>query len=273
MTLLDGKTICATHPHHETVVVPINLAGQPIPSDYPAIPPRLARRFDFEIFNAALYRGTNGYCTGDDELSRGVGENRIWEGYETLAVLDLLSTANDGDWALDFGSQLGWYSVLAAAAGCRVRAYEADAENVAVAACNAERNGLAVLIDTTNCWIDSTFTLEPLEGEIGFVKSDLEGLDQYAIGACMPMFADGRVRFLLIEISPVFNDSYPQLVEDIAACGYRVYEIPDKGFAHQDAYGLEPLATLREHCELIEDRPSYVASLRQANFLFERIAR
>src|SRR5687767_7988538 len=111
--LAGGKAnVCeAGHDLHATAAVDVDLSERTVP-DYPLIPGRLGRAFRLTVYEAPSYQGTLGYCTGDDEFSRSILVNNCWEGFETRAVLELFAMPGAGC-VLDFGSHVGWYSILA----------------------------------------------------------------------------------------------------------------------------------------------------------------
>ena len=62
------------------------------------------------------------------------------------------------------------------------------------------------------------------------VKMDIEGAEEHALRVVWPLVKAGLVDHLLIELSPVFNDSYPALVDMIRGEGYRAW-LPHRGMA------------------------------------------
>jgi hypothetical protein len=72
-----------------------------------------------------------------------------------------------------------------------------------------------------------------------------------------------------MEVSPIFADYYPDLVAWVADQGYRIYQIPGKGWERTPEYSDQPLETLRSYCEVpATGLREYVAGLRQENFMF-----
>jgi hypothetical protein len=80
-------------------------------------------------------------------------------------------------------------------------------------------------------------------------------------------FESKLVDYAIFEISPVFNDSYTKLVEDIIACGYSAYVIPNAGSSVASAYLANPLD------EILKTEKVNLADINkwhQVNVLFVR---
>lgn len=206
------------------------------------------RGFRLWVWRQPMYANAGNYCTGDDVLSFEVITQGEWEREETAAAIGQMH----GGWVLDFGANVGWFSMLAAQRGCSVIAWEGDPENAELCALNAAENGWADLVDVRAEWVDATTPQVDVDGPVDLVKVDLEGSDAAAVHACDTLLDARRIEALLVEVSPVFNDTYPDLVEHIAARGYDVSVV---------ATG-EPLPA--------KGRRPWVESCHQANLLFVR---
>ncbi len=82
-------------------------------------------------------------------VSRRIREEGIWEPHETSLILELLQP---GDTFLDVGANIGYFSILAAAAvgeAGRVMAYEPDPENYRLLQANVELNALRPRVIST----------------------------------------------------------------------------------------------------------------------------
>ena len=91
------------------------------------------------------------YTHGEQDLfvSRRIREEGIWEPHETSLILDLLQP---GDTFLDVGANIGYFSILAAAAvgeAGSVMAYEPDPENYRLLQANVELNALRPRVIST----------------------------------------------------------------------------------------------------------------------------
>lgn len=239
--------------------VRIVLDGQPAVPDYPPIGFELSAAFDLETMPGG-------------ELAASIRAHRIWEGFETALFLDALARGDpDRQKVFDFGANVGWYTLIAANWDYDVEAFEAETDIAAVLRRNiAAHNDLDRFVTVHEMWVDET-TGPVAADPVCVFKSDMEGNDAYAVAACRHLFEAGMIDHALIEISPCFNDSYPELVEAVCGYGYEPFCVPTKGFAHTTAFGEEPLATLHTHCRIpASARGEHVAGLWQENFWFTR---
>lgn len=268
-----GLRCHAGHAAHEMRRVTAVLRGQGIVHEYPAIPSRFATALDLDVYRYERYAGFRGYCTGQDESSHALSLGQVWEGYETLLALAILAAGDRSRVVLDFGAHLGWYSTLAAIWDYRVVAFEADGENAERCADNARLNGVGHLVDVVHSWIGADTPALPADAEeVELLKSDLEGGEDHVERVCRDLFAAGRVRYALMEISPVLAGHYPETVRRIADAGYVAHDVPSKAAspALKAAFEADPLAAIRA-CRIADaDIEAYVRGLRQSNFLFVR---
>ena len=268
----------AGHTTHATKTITVTLDGQPKILDVPEITPRLNRQFNMDVYDWQQYFKTEfgnqvvpifkGYCPGQDVVSFALDVQGVWEGYETCAVLDILSEKETNNAVVDMGAHLGYYSLLAGTAGYSGLAYETDPFNLEVLAKNLALN--APKFKIINQWIDEKTPKLP-DMDIHLLKCDIEGNEKHAVKMVEKLLRAKRIKYLLLEISPCFNQSYPQLVEKVCGYGYRVYEIPHKSWEHTKEYAEQPLKLLKQYCEIPKaGRRGYVASLHQENFVFIR---
>lgn len=181
-------------------------------------------------YKTDLYMGFDGYCSGQDDISRTLKLYGVWEPAESAIVRDIL---NNGDTSLpvyDVGAHTGWYSLMAAQKGYKVEALEADPNNIQVMKANAKLLGVTDNINITEIWVDEN--TEPLEGltETELVIIDIEGNDMQAVRILRDLFKKRKVKNAMIEISPCFNDKYPVMVNFIKDCGYEAYDLEGKKF-------------------------------------------
>lgn len=169
------------------------------------------------VYNWNKYYTTEGYCSGRDDISRTLFNEGVWEKLETVVVMDILKKGNRSDLVVDIGAHIGWFSRMANQLGYRVEAYEADKQNIELLILNTDDS----LINIHYQWVDEES--EPLEisQEILLVKIDIEGLEQAAVNMLCKQFENQQVKYALIEISPIFNDSYPGLVNQLENYGYK----------------------------------------------------
>lgn len=223
----------------------------------------------FCVYAWQNYQGTVGYCTGNCAVSETIDTQQQWERFGTALMTDVLSGGDPAtDIVVDFGLHVGWYSVTAAKLGYKVFAWETDPENISVAKRNAATHGCELTV--TNAWVDET--LPPFDTEdrrVRFLKADIEGNEQHAIAAFDHMFATRSVDAAMVEISPVFNGSYPDLVEHICGYGYDVCWVPDGSFADLPEFFESPVEFVRSRWTIpAEGRREMVSGLHQADFVF-----
>lgn len=281
----DFYASCAVgHEVHTKHTLPVALHGPALIPGLPEIPDHLAHHFDMQIYRWQDYFKTvdgnetmplyDRYCPGQDIISYCIERQGQWEGVETAVVLDILNEDNDerGDVVLDFGSHIGWYTTLAGLAGYRTAAFDGNQENLMMVDHNASVNNVAGEIYTYLCWLDERAPVLPADKEsVQLLKCDIEGNDRFAIGMARDLLNAKKIKYLLLEVSPVFNDSYPELVEHIAAAGYKVYQLPPYNWKYNDEMSKAPLETVIKYCEVPDlDRRGYVEQLHQENFLFVR---
>lgn len=196
---------CQSHPDgHYYASIPVN---------YPVVGPTRLWGFD-----AAAYSDTPDYCMGDDDVSRTLTRYAQWEPVETRRFAEILQWTPGV--VLDFGAQVGWYSILAAKLGHDVLAVEAVTEHCQLIRRNAAANGLSKRITIAQTWLDEGTPYLPDGQDIAMVKIDVEGNDRHAWRAIRGLAFDGLVANIMCEISPCFNDSYVGLVMDIMNSGF-----------------------------------------------------
>jgi hypothetical protein len=212
------------------------------------------------------------YDHGQDAVTEALIKQGVWEAQESTVAVDIL--AGTPGVVLDFGAHIGWYTVLAGMFGGHpVLAFEPDVVSVSALVANAARYGVNVI-----CQPGVGRASPPVDvgGDVALMKCDIEGMDGYAVDCCADLFHQHRIRYALIEVSPIFTEDgrsscdYVAMVGRLLDWGYHVYRVPPKGWEHNDAYREEPLATLIRYCELGDDWADVVAGCRQDNFVFIR---
>jgi hypothetical protein len=248
---------------------------------YPALPDvagfakRYQRSLTLDVFaldpDAAPAYGE--YDHGRDGVTEALVKQGVWEAQESTVAVDIL--ANTSGTVLDFGAHIGWYTVLAGLFGSHpVIAFEPDAPTIQLLDTNAKRYGVDV--EHRFSPVEPSTPPVAVDGDVALMKSDIEGMDGYAVDCCADLFRQHRIRYALIEVSPIFTADgrsdcdYVAMVGRLRDWGYRVYRVPPKGWEHNDAYRENPLATLKKHRELGGDWAEVVAGCRQDNFVFIR---
>lgn len=171
------------------------------------------------VYDWNKYKDFKGYCTGQDDISRTLLNIGIWEKNVTSLITAILIEGEENGLFIDIGCNVGWYSRIARSFGYRVEAYDGDKEHLELVAQNAEGSVLK------NVWFDGN-TRERVGSEgIELIKCDIEGNEQYAIKHFENYLRNKLVKNIVMEVSPIFNNSYPQLINKIVSYGYEAFEI------------------------------------------------
>ena len=182
------------------------------------------------VYDSNKYKNIRGYCTGKDDVSGALKQTGRWEPFETTIVSNILTGSDTEKYVLDFGSHIGWYSIVAAKKGYRVLAIDGDRENLKTLEYNATVNQVGHKIMMVPLWVDERLSsvddlkLLPPDTKIKLMKVDIEGNEQYAVRMVEEMLNNKKIENLLLEISPIFNKSYPKLIDKLINYGYGVYK-------------------------------------------------
>lgn len=227
MTGWDEISCQRGHEDHDTREVIVTIGGPTRYADLPSIPRRFSDTFEFEVWDTAKYPVDDGpWCPAHDAVSETIISHGVWEPPETILLLEAFRYC---DVFIDVGAQLGWYSTLAARAGLAVMPIEADPLVMDVCARNIKRNKSGDVYDSYRVWrVDEETYLLPTsvpEGRLA-VKIDIEGAEFEAVKMLEGVI--DRVDFMLIEVSPVFDEGYPELVASLIETGFTAYLVPTK---------------------------------------------
>lgn len=214
MTHWDEIACQRGHTTHRHQFVEVELGGPTPYADYPPIPDSLTLSMRLAVWVKEPSDGP--YCPANDAVSETITQLGVWEVPETIALMDAFRRTPGGIF-VDIGAQIGWYSTIATLMGLGVIAYEADPENARLLELNLENHvGMLGAYTIVPERVDSTTT--PLG--VAFphryvVKIDIEGAEEDGVKVLRRAIDEDVVDFLLVEISPVFHDRYPQLVVDL----------------------------------------------------------
>lgn len=239
----------AEHEKHQSATIETNIGIMEI-YDW--------REYFITVDGNETYPEFDGYCPGQDIISYSIERQGAWDKGQTLLTQRLFNElqGKHGGIVLDFGSHIGYYSLLAALKGYTVASIDGSRENLELLAKSADYNKVQDKISPYLAWLDKDApVLSAHEESVHLLKVDVEGAEKYVVQMCSELFKAKKIKYAIIEISPVFNISYPYLVENIANCGYKVYQIESDGSIKEIK---------------AEGRPEYVDGLHQENFLFER---
>jgi len=180
------------------------------------------------VYDWKQYAGYDGYCTGQDDVSRTLADSGNWGVRETALIESILVNGDKGI-MLDFGSHIGWYTIMAAKLGYTVHAFEADSENIELMERNMAMQEFDGNIIVHEGWVDKDTPRQRFDN-VELMKSDLEGNDRYAVQTVALDLADHKVKHIWIEMSPIFNDSYEGLHLLMETFGYLATDIDGKPF-------------------------------------------
>lgn len=208
--MTDSKAwqLCqAGHKSHDTIVVPTELG-------------------DMRIYDFEQYMGFDGYCSGQDDISKTLQLYGRWEVDETAVAKQILEAGDKHSMFIDAGAHIGWFGRLARKYGYYTMAYEADAENIQL---YKENNPKAIMV---HHWFEAGNKVPtPWNGNVELLKIDVEGAEEHVI----EYFDDilHIVKNILMEVSPVFNDSYPALIEKLERKGFTAFYMDGREFDHK----------------------------------------
>lgn len=210
----------------------------------------------FTVFNAADYAGTTNstvYCPGDDPVSRTVEATGKWEFHVTDTAVAVLSSGRPGI-MIDAGSCIGWFSGLAAFHGRDVLAVEMVAEFADMTRTNLA--GYDVDSAVVQCFVNAATPPVTVDEPVVLLKVDTEGAEQYVVRVFDQAFRDGLIRYAILEVSPVFNDSYPPLIRRLFGYGYSCWRIaPDGGFHMWTEQNVDAAIAEFTQCDVIVAAP------------------
>jgi hypothetical protein len=176
------------------------------------------------------------YCPGQDEVSKSIDLQQVWEQADTAYFVQVLE--DQSGVVLDFGSHIGWFTTLAARFECMVYAFDADPENMRLLKTNVDirrRKDYAAIYTTTGWVSDLSSQYFDLD-HVRLFKSDLEGHEHEALNLTRHLWQNRKVDYGLWELSPIFENreginapSYADLVDEIASYGYRWFILKDEG--------------------------------------------
>ena len=174
------------------------------------------------VYDWDKYKDVIGYCPGKDDVSRTIANTGAWASTETEYIGQVLANGDRNNLVIDFGAHIGWFTIFAASYGYDVLAYEGNKFHAELLRENIETNHLK-RVEVVEQWIDDMTEQLVVFREVELVKCDLEGAEAKAIRLIELLLENKRVKNLFVEISPIFNDGYPALVEKICKYGYDAF--------------------------------------------------
>jgi len=229
------------------------LAADPIHIDlHHEVPdyPQVSRNLDLRYYHVERTLNENpGYCPGQHTIPESLATNAIWEGFETALMMQILE--EPGGYFVDFGANIGWYTVIAGKLKHPVIAIEADEVIGSALAKNVEVNNIADYVQICDGWVGpDTEELDThgMGAPIRLLKSDVEGAEGEVMRVCYNLFNEGMVEYAILELTPVFTtwDYVKLMLDRTMDCGYELRIMPDKGF-DVIKFANDPMRATLEH--------------------------
>lgn len=173
---------------------------------------------NFLIYDYEKYMDFPGYCMGQDDVSRTIGLYGKWS-QDMYDFIEKILDKKDHGLFLDVGSHIGWFSRLAVSKGYSVIGFEGAPENIELARINVPTGIFE------NIWFDKDTKPTNLMVYAQLLKMDIEGNERYGLVYFEKSFRNKRIDNAVIEITPVFNDSYPALIKQMQDWGYSVHNL------------------------------------------------
>jgi len=222
---------CATH-RHTAVPIDLSFSNRYVP-DYPQLPDI---KFRIDCFVEPVASSAAGYCPGRGEVSRSIRSQGIWEGYDTGLAISILEDKSPGIF-MDFGSNVGWYSIIARGLDRNVLAFEADPHFIQSMEVSMSNNGFNTDWMIVHGWIDEDTPSLPIQAgldpapHVRLVKSDTEGAECHVIHMLQNFFEHGMIDYMMLELSPMFGGwEETQDALSLRKDKYELFKVPDKGY-------------------------------------------
>ncbi len=180
-----------------------------------------------------------GYCNYQDDVSHTLRLYGEWEKFESEMFEQLLDSSNKDSYILDVGSHIGWFSRMAENKGFKSIGFDGSLEHRRLFMKNCPNSEFVEMIFDKN--LEGKFNRDI---DVAVLKIDIEGAEHYAVKYFWDMLP--RVKNILIEISPVFNDSYPETINSLINLGFKAYEIDKKPFDFNYDFPQKNLILTRE---------------------------
>lgn len=201
---------------------------------------------------------------GRDIICKCLENDRVWEPFQTEITTEILKSM-DGIF-VDIGCHIGYYSILASLLGKKSLSFDLDYDYLNLFESTKDLNNLNN-IRIFNQKVDKKINTKNIIGDqkISLLKIDTEGLELEIV----TKFLDFQIPYIIAEISPKFNNTYPNLCKKMMYLNYKIYDI-----------GLSPQRKLKfntNHLDNIQNLEidyqnldSYISNIEygQTNFLF-----
>lgn len=178
------------------------------------------------VYDWEQYMDFEGFCTGQDDVSMTLCQTGTWDKPIKELIERLTFGRQEKGMFIDVGSHVGYFSRLAANYHMPVMAYEAESESVAILRENVPT------ADAHQIWFDEKTEQAIFNPylKVDIMKLDIEGSEQYAIRYFWHMILNDQIENIIMEVSPTFNDSYPELLRQLERQGYTIRELSGEHF-------------------------------------------
>lgn len=255
------------HDTHTTFGHRVDLSIPNAYTDCPPVPGRFHQiAFDIQLWDYDAVGGPgHPYCPQADAVSETIHRYGVWEPRESVAMLlafEAVSRENSPWTFVDVGAHLGWYGMLAHHFGAEVRAVEADPEVVTVLKSNL---GSAVVVHDKRIGPRSKMLDPSLVHGLVVAKVDIEGAEPAAIRWLKRLLDAERVEYLMLEVSPVFDGGYGELLVALFERGFEMGLLPEKSRPPKIIDSLDDLEWITSPGSEWIDR--WLAGFKQTNVL------
>ena len=199
-----------------------------------------------------------------DIICRCLENDRVWEPFQTEITTEILKSTNGI--FVDVGCHIGYYSILASLLGKKSLSFDLDYDYLNLFESTKDLNNLNN-ITIFNQKVDKNFDSKNIinDQKICLLKIDARGSE----AEILTKFLDFKIPYIVAEISPKFNNTYPKICKKMIDLNYRIYDI-----------GLSPQRKLKfntDHLDNLEkleidyqNLDSYISNIKygQTNFLF-----
>ena len=186
--------------------------------------------YPFDIFCWDKYIDTEAFCPADDAVSQALDTSGMWESHVTELFDQIIHQPDDGI-VIDIGAHVGWYACRAVRAGRDTFAVEANKNYVQLLQNNLDMWATDTGAEYQVCrgWVDELTAPFVYPLNVKVIKVDIEGNERFAFRTFETAFKDNTIDYAILEISPVFNAFYLDLIRALFFYGYQCFRIDQKG--------------------------------------------
>ena len=206
------RVVCDLHDSHPVIVSKVLMPG--------------VGPLEMDTYDCDQFEGIPTYCPGNDDVSRTLHLYGHWEPLGSAWVSEILT--DSAGLVIDVGCQIGWYSLMATMLAHPVLAIDAVAEHVEMTKATLDMNGK--MAATCLAWLDDDTPEVNGEGApmVTLMKVDIEGAERHALRVFNPLIEARKIKNITLEMSPVFNDSYEEIIRYLDAKHYSIFSLDNR---------------------------------------------